>query len=229
MMKAIGYARVSTEEQAREGVSLDNQEAKIRAYAEVHDLELIDVIRDEGISGKTLHRPGIARVLDMAKSREVEAIIVYKLDRLSRKTLDTLNTIELLETAGVAFHSISERIDTKSASGKFFLTIISALAQMERDLISERTVDALSYKRGRREWMGRVPFGYKVEDNHLVEDADAMQIIQKAKRMKSQGKTIRDISGALNLSVGYVHRVVNTDIRKIKNGYSKEYGPVTVQ
>lgn len=228
-MKAIGYARVSTEEQAREGVSLDNQEAKIRAYAEVHDLELIDVIRDEGISGKTLHRPGIARVLDMAKSREVEAIIVYKLDRLSRKTLDTLNTIELLETAGVAFHSISERIDTKSASGKFFLTIISALAQMERDLISERTVDALSYKRGRREWMGRVPFGYKVEDNHLVEDADAMQIIQKAKRMKSQGKSIRDISGALNLSVGYVHRVVNTDIRKIKNGYAKEYGPVTVQ
>lgn len=228
-MKAIGYARVSTEEQAREGVSLDNQEAKIRAYAEVHDLELIDVVRDEGISGKTLHRPGIARVLDMAKSREVEAIIVYKLDRLSRKTLDTLNTIELLETAGVAFHSISERIDTKSASGKFFLTIISALAQMERDLISERTVDALSYKRGRREWMGRVPFGYKVEDNHLVEDADAMQIIQKAKRMKSQGKSIRDISGALNLSVGYVHRVVNTDIRKIKNGYAKEYGPVTVQ
>jgi site-specific DNA recombinase len=228
-MKAIGYARVSTEEQAREGVSLDNQEAKIRAYAEVHDLNLIDVIRDEGISGKTLNRPGIARVLDMAKARKIDAIIVYKLDRLSRKTLDTLNTVEMLEASGVAFHSISERIDTKSASGKFFLTIISALAQMERDLISERTVDALSYKRGRREWMGRIPYGYKVEDNHLVEDAPAMLIIQKAKRMKAQGKTIRDISGTLNLSVGYVHRIVNTDIRKIKNGYSKEYGPVTVQ
>jgi site-specific DNA recombinase len=228
-MKAIGYARVSTEEQAREGVSLDNQEAKIRAYAEVHDLELIDVVRDEGISGKTLNRPGIARVLGMAKDRKVDAIIVYKLDRLSRKTLDTLNTVEMLEASGVAFHSISERIDTKSASGKFFLTIISALAQMERDLISERTVDALSYKRQNGEWMGRIPYGYKVEDNHLVEDAPAMLVIQKAKRMKAQGKTIRDISGTLNLSVGYVHRIVNTDIRKIKNGYTKEYGPVTVQ
>jgi site-specific DNA recombinase len=228
-MKAIGYARVSTDEQAREGVSLDNQEAKIRAYADVHDLDLIDVIRDEGISGKTLNRPGIARVLDMAKARKIDAIIVYKLDRLSRKTLDTLNTVEMLETSGVAFHSITERIDTKSASGKFFLTIISALAQMERDLISERTSDALSFKRQKKEWMGRIPFGYKVEDSHLVEDATAMLIIQKAKRMKAQGKTIRDISGTLKLSVGYVHRVVNTDIRKIKNGYSKEYGPVTVQ
>jgi orotate phosphoribosyltransferase-like protein len=56
-----------------------------------------------------------------------------------------------------------------------------------------------------------------------------MLVIQKAKRMKAQGKTIRDISGSLNLSVGYVHRIVNTDIRKIKNGYTKEYGPVTVQ
>jgi site-specific DNA recombinase len=228
-MKAIGYARVSTEEQAKEGVSLDNQELKIRAYAQVHDLDLVEVVRDEGISGKTLNRKGIARVLDMAKAREIDAIIVYKLDRLSRKTLDTLNTIELLESNEVAFHSISERIDTKSASGKFFLTIISALAQMERDLISERTVDALSYKRTKREWMGRIPFGYRVEDNHLVEDTDAMNTIQKAKRMKGQGKTIREISGSLNLSVGYVHKVVNTDIRKIKNGYSREYGPVVVQ
>ena len=228
-MRAIGYARVSTEEQAREGVSLDNQEAKIRAYAVINDLELIDVVRDEGISGKTLNRKGIARILEMVQAREIDALVVYKLDRLSRKTIDTLNTIELFENNGVAFHSISERIDTKSASGKFFLTIVSALAQMERDLISERTTDALSFKRTKREWMGRIPFGYRIEDNHLVEDPEAMRTIQKAKRMKSEGKTMREISGRLDLSLGYVHKVINTDLRKIKNGYSKDYGPELVQ
>ena len=122
-----------------------------------------------------------------------------------------------------------EKIDTKSAQGRFFLTILSALAQMERDLIAERTRDAMAHKKAKREWTGRIPFGYRVEDSHLVEDAEAMKTIQKAKRMKTDGKSIRDISEALNLSLGYVHKVINTDLRKIKNGYSREYGPVTVQ
>ena len=228
-MKAIGYIRVSTEDQAREGISLDNQEAKIKAYATLNGLDLVEIVKDAGISGKTLNRPGIAKVLKMIEAREIEAIIVYKLDRLSRKTLDNLTLIESFDSNGIAFHSIMEKIDTKSAQGRFFLTILSALAQMERDLIAERTRDALAHKKAKREWTGRIPFGYRVEDSHLVEDAEAMKTIQKAKRMKTDGKSIRDISEALNLSLGYVHKVINTDLRKIKNGYSREYGPVTVQ
>ena len=228
-MKAIGYIRVSTEDQAREGISLDNQEAKIKAYATLNGLDLVEIVKDAGISGKTLNRPGIARVLKMIEAREIEAIIVYKLDRLSRKTLDNLTLIESFDSNGIAFHSIMEKIDTKSAQGRFFLTILSALQQMERDLIAERTRDALAHKKAKREWTGRIPFGYRVEDSHLVEDAEAMKTIQKAKRMKTDGKSIRDISEALNLSLGYVHKVINTDLRKIKNGYSREYGPVTVQ
>lgn len=228
-MKAIGYIRVSTEDQAREGISLDNQEAKIKAYATLNGLDLTEIIKDAGISGKTLNRPGIAKVLKMIEAREIEAIIVYKLDRLSRKTLDNLTLIESFDSNGIAFHSIMEKIDTKSAQGRFFLTILSALAQMERDLIAERTRDALAHKKTKREWTGRIPFGYRVEDSHLVEDPEAMKTIQKAKRMKTDGKSIRAISEALNLSLGYVHKVINTDLRKIKNGYSREYGPVTVQ
>jgi len=227
-MKAIGYARVSTEEQAREGVSLDNQEAKIQAYATLNGLDLVEIIRDAGISGKTMDRPGITRALQMIGTREVEAIIVYKLDRLSRKTIDNLTLIESFDKNGIAFHSIMEKIDTKSAQGRFFLTIVSALAQMERDQIAERTRDALSHKKVKHEWMGRIPFGYRIEDNHLVEDPEAMRTIQKAKRMKSEGKTMREISGRLDLSLGYVHKVINTDLRKIKNGYSKDYGPSPV-
>ena len=196
-MKAVGYIRVSTEDQAREGVSLDNQAAKIKSYASLNDLELVEVIRDEGASGKSLDRAGMIRLLDMVQKGIVDAVIVYKLDRLSRKTIDTLNLIEKIEGQGIAFHSISEKVDTKSATGKFFLTIISAMAQMERDLIAERTKDALSHKKDKGEWCGRVPFGFRIEDNHLVEDLEQIKVIQKAKRLRRSGKSMRDIANAV--------------------------------
>jgi DNA invertase Pin-like site-specific DNA recombinase len=220
-MKAIGYVRVSTEDQAREGISLDNQENKIRAYADLNGFELVDVIKDEGLSGKTMDRPGMNRINAMIDAVEIEAVIVYKLDRLSRKTIDILNTLDAWEKNNIAFHSITDRIDTKTAAGKFLLTILSALAQMERDLISERTVDALAHKKRTGEWCGRVPFGYKIKDNRLVEDEEAMKTIKKAKRLRSIGKPYRDISRSTGLSLGYVHKAINTDIRTIKAHYNK--------
>ena len=218
-MKAIGYIRVSTEDQAREGVSLDNQEAKIKSYASLNDLELVEVIRDEGASGKSLDRAGMIRLLDMVQEGIVDAVIVYKLDRLSRKTIDTLNLIEKIEGQGIAFHSISEKVDTKSATGKFFLTIISAMAQMERDLIAERTKDALSHKKDKGEWCGRIPFGFRVENSHLVEDPEQIKVIQRAKRLRRSGKSMRDIAGAVNLSLGYVHKVLNINLKTVKAAY----------
>lgn len=220
-MKAIGYVRVSTEDQAREGISLDNQENKIKAYADLNSLELVDVVRDEGISGKTMDRAGMNRINAAIEAAEINAVIVYKLDRLSRKTIDILNTLDGWEKRNIAFHSITDKIDTKTAAGKFLLTILSALAQMERDLISERTVDALAHKKKSGEWCGRVPFGYRIEDNHLVEDEDAMRAIRKAKRLRSMGKPYRDISRSIGLSLGYVHKAINTDLRTIKANYNK--------
>jgi site-specific DNA recombinase len=188
-MNAIGYCRVSTEDQAREGVSLDNQETKIRAYADLNGMELLDIIRDEGVSGKSMDRPGTNRISQLIESGEIGAVIVYKLDRLSRKTIDILNTLDAWEKKDIAFHSIMDKIDTKTAAGKFLLTILSALAQMERDLISERTIDALSHKKRNGEFMGRIPYGFKVNGSHLIEDPDEIKVIQKAKRMKREGKT----------------------------------------
>ena len=218
--KAVGYIRVSTEDQAREGISLDTQEAKIKAYAATNDLELQVIIRDEGASGKDLEREGMAKLLDLVESRKVEAVIVYKLDRLSRRTLDTLSLIENLENKGVAFHSISEKVDTKSATGRFFLTILSAIAQMERDMIAERTKDALAHKKQKGEWTGRVPFGFRLENNRLVEDPEQIGVIQKAKRLRRSGKSLREISSALCLSLGYVHKALKINLRTVKANYS---------
>jgi DNA invertase Pin-like site-specific DNA recombinase len=227
--KAVGYIRVSTEDQAREGISLDAQKAKIEAYAAISSLELLEIIRDEGASGKSLDREGIARLLELVDAGEVVAVIVYKLDRLSRKTLDTLSLIESFESKGIAFHSITEKVDTKSATGRFFLTIISALAQMERDLIAERTKDALSQKKKKGEWTGRVPFGFRLENNRLVEDPEQIKVIQKAKRLRRSGRSLREISRALSLSLGYVHKALKVNLRTVKANYSIYLHVQTVQ
>jgi DNA invertase Pin-like site-specific DNA recombinase len=133
-IKAIGYIRVSTDEQAREGISLENQRAKIEAYCQLNDLELVEILEDAGKSGKDLNREGMQALMDRIRARSVDAVIVYKLDRLSRRVRDTLSLMDLIEKRSVAFHSITEKIDTKTAMGKFFLNIMASMNQWERVL-----------------------------------------------------------------------------------------------
>jgi hypothetical protein len=128
-MKTIGYVRVSTRE--GKGLSLEAQANKIRKYADLHDLSLIEVVKDEGNSGKDLNREGIQKVIALCEKREVDHLIVYKMDRLTRSTLDLLILIQrTLKPNGVQFHSISERVDTSTTQGKFFLVVIGAMPQM---------------------------------------------------------------------------------------------------
>lgn len=197
MKKAIGYIRVSTSEQATEGISLDNQRAKIQAYCALNDLELLEVIEDAGKSGKSLNREGVQSL--MSKIKSIDAIVVYKLDRLSRKVIDTLTLIEAIEKAGVAFHSLNEKIDTSSAMGRFFLNITASLAQMERDLISERTKDALQMKIANHERAGQVPFGWRLTEdgNTLRPHEDEQEVIRIVMHLHGKGLSFRAICEAL--------------------------------
>ncbi len=111
MTKAIGYIRVSTEMQVNEGVSLDAQSAKIRAYCELNDLELVEIICDAGKSAKNTERDGLQKCLSMIASGEAQAIVVYKLDRLSRKVLDTLKSSGKKLRVGLTGTSITLFID----------------------------------------------------------------------------------------------------------------------
>lgn len=196
---AVGYIRVSTEEQAREGVSLDAQEAALAAYAQLHDLSLTRVVRDAGASGKDLTRPGIRELLALVDDGEVGAIIVYRLDRLSRRTRDLLELVERLEGAGVALHSIHERLDTQTAVGRFVLRTLASLAEMERDLIVERTREALRHKAQRGEWVGRVPLGYRLEGGRLIPDPTAQAILHRARSLRYRGFSLREIGTRLGL------------------------------
>ena len=199
-MKAIGYVRVSTEDQAKEGVSLDNQKAKIEAYCDLKDLELVEIVKDAGISAKNLNRPGAQRVLEMAHQKEADAVVVYKLDRMFRSTVDALETTRRFDKLGISFHSIEETLDTKSAMGNFFFTLTAALAEMERRLIGERTQVALRHKKGKGERVGHVPYGFRVAENGrlLVEDPEEQSILREIHALRDEGLSLRQIAAELN-------------------------------
>lgn len=197
-MTAVGYVRVSTEDQAKEGVSLDNQKSKIKAYCQLKDLELREVIEDAGISAKNLRRPGVQKVLRLARRKEIDAVVVYKLDRIFRSTVDALETTKAFDKWGVSFHSIEETLDTRSAMGRFFFTLTAALAEMERRLIGERTKAALAHKRSKSEKTGGdIPFGYDLAQGLLVKNEMEQRVIRLIKRFHDQGLSLRGICSEL--------------------------------
>lgn len=153
-MKVVGYVRVSTEEQATNGVSLAAQEQKLRQYAELYELELVAVIRDSGQSGKSLQRPGLQQALATLQSGQAEGFLVAKLDRLTRSVTDWGRLIEGYFGKKYALFSVVDQIDTRSAGGRLALNILMSVAQWEREAGGERTSAALQYKKSQGVQLG---------------------------------------------------------------------------
>src|SRR5579872_3906761 len=167
LMKTIGYVRVSTDRQADRGVSLEAQNEKIRAMAVVHGAELIDIIVDGGESAKSLNRPGVERLLGLVDRRAIDAVIVAKLDRLTRSVKDLCELLERFERRGVALVSVAESLDTGSAAGRLVLNIMAAVSQWEREAIGERTRDAMRHKRSNGQRVGNIAFGYRLTSDRV--------------------------------------------------------------
>jgi len=198
-MDAIGYCRVSTQEQEAEGVSLAAQAAKIRAYCELHEVGLIGIETDV-LSGKRAdNRPALQSALTQIQAGEAQALVVFKLDRLARNTIDALQISEAIRKAGATLHSITEKLDTGSAFGKFFYTMLAALAELERQQISERTRVALQYKRQAGfKTGGTVPFGFEADaEGRLIPHADEQEALQMIRDLRAKGYTYRGIATAL--------------------------------
>ena len=192
-MKAIGYVRVSTQGQVEDGVSLDAQEAKVRAWADLNGAEEVVIFRDEGISGKRSdNRPGLQSALDMVGKGD--ALVVYSLSRLSRSTKDTLSLSEILQKKDADLVSLSEKIDTTSASGKMVFRLLAVLNEFERDQISDRTRFALAHKKANGEKTGgTVPFGYKVRSGKLSRNAEEQKAVRLILDLSKKGETLRGI------------------------------------
>ncbi len=151
--RAIGYARVSTADQADFGVSLDAQTEKIRGWSLANGYELVEVKVDRGLSGgRCDNRPALQEALK-AVSRG-DSLVVYSLSRLARSTRDTLMIAEALERRGADLVSLSERIDTTSSTGKMVFRMLAVLSEFERDVISERTSMAMAHLRSTGKYTG---------------------------------------------------------------------------
>ncbi len=199
-MKTVGYVRVSTDKQAEHGVSLEAQEAKIRAMATVHGTELAEVIVDGGESAKSLNRPGISRLLAMVDAGDVKVVIVAKLDRLTRSVKDLCELLERFERRGVSLVSVAESLDTGSAAGRLVLNIMTAVSQWEREAIGERTRDALRHKRSQGQRIGNIPFGSRLggDGQRLEPDLVEQQALAEIQSLRKQGETLRGIAAVLN-------------------------------
>ena len=221
MATAIGYIRVSTEGQAQDGVSLDAQRAKIEAWCLLNDYQLSAVHVDAGISGKNCNRPGLQDAL--ADCRKGSALVVYSLSRLSRSVRDTMDIGDKLAKVGADLVSLSEKIDTTSASGKMIFRLLAVMNEFERDQISERTKSALQHKKAKGERVGSVAYGHRLDSDGvtLVEDEDEQLVIAAVHGYRDAGLSLRTIVTRLD-EQGYRSRSGKpfqlTQVARIANG-----------
>jgi DNA invertase Pin-like site-specific DNA recombinase len=202
-MRVAGYSRVSSEDQARDGVSLEAQREKIRLLAELHGLELAEMVTDAAVSARTLDRPGLSRVLALLDAGEVGGVVVFKLDRLTRSLGDWSYLIDHYfgERGGGSLMSVSESIDTRTAGGRMVLNIMMTVAQWERETIVERTRGAMAFKRGRGERIsGRVPYGSRLADDGrtLTPAPDEAAAAAEAAALQAAGWSLRRIAAELD-------------------------------
>lgn len=205
----MGYARVSTEEQAQSGVSLEDQEHKIRLYGEFQELDLLGVAVDAGVSAKDLNRDGIQSVLKQIRGKKIDVLVVTKLDRLTRNVRDLLDLIDLTEKYDVALVSLHETLDTKTAVGRMVIKIIASVAEMEREQVGERTRAAIQHKKSKGEKTGgKVPYGFDVIEQGarpdgtpikvLVPNEQEQVLLQWMREAKESGKSFAQIADELN-------------------------------
>jgi len=191
--KAIAYIRVSTDKQADQGHSLLAQQEKVNAYASLYDLEIIDYVIETG-SAKNLNREGLQGALAAIKAGKADALIVVKLDRLTRSVADLGYLVETyFHKAGLL--SVSEQIDTRSASGRLVLNVLASVSQWEREAIGERTSAVRqSMKANGLYCGGSVPYGQMLVSGELVTNPNEQAIIARAKALKAQGHSLRTIA-----------------------------------
>ena len=197
MQKVVGYIRVSTTGQAEKGASLDAQRAKIEAWCSLNDGELVAVFEDAGISGSgTAKREGL---LDALKATtKGMALVTYSISRLARNTLDMLNIAKELEKKGADLVSLSERIDTTTASGRMVFRMLAVLAEFEREQVSERTCMTMAHKKASGEAYCGAPFGFEAIAGRLVEVKRESAIVADILKMREAGASLADIANNLN-------------------------------
>lgn len=197
--RAVIYKRVSTNEQAKEGYSLDEQERKCRAAIESKGWTCTHVYEDAGISGGTMERKDLQAMIADIERGNVDVVVIWKLDRLSRRQRDTLTIIEdILMANDVALMSLNETLDTSTPWGRAMIGILSSFNQMELENIRERMTMGRNSKAHKGDYAGgRVPFGYKAVEKQLVIEPKEAEIVRFIYDQYAAQSTYKQIAAEL--------------------------------
>lgn len=172
------YPRVSTEDQSRHGHSLDEQEESMKKLCDFKGYTIYKIYREEGVSAKSMDRPKFQEMINDLKSGKINKIIVYKLDRLTRSIQDLESICKLIEETDTSLESVSEEINTDTATGKLFIRMTTILAQLEIKRTSERTKFGLTGAAKKGHFSGKAPIGYKKVNKELVIDDIESEVVK---------------------------------------------------
>lgn len=211
-MKALIYARVST---SHHNQNPQVQIEEMRRACKAREWAVTEEIVDHGYSGSTDNRPGLKRLMALVRAKEVDVIIVVKMDRLFRSLKHLVSTLEEFEKIGVKFVALKDNVDYSTPSGRFFVQILGSLGEFERSLLRERTMMGLEHARSKGAKFGRP----------RVHDADEILRLQKS------GMTYRQIQKATGAPMGTISRAIKgahkSPVKKSSQG-SKQVAPNTV-
>lgn len=227
------YPRVSTEDQSRFDHSLDEQEEKLKQLCEFKDYEIYKVYREEGVSAKNMERPKFQEMIEDMKNGKINKIVVYKLDRLTRSIKDLESICTMLEEYNCSLESVAEEINTDTANGKFFIRMITILAQLEIERASERTKFGLVGAAKKGHLSGRPPLGYKKIDNDKGIFIDEIQadVVRRIFKLYLDGMAVNSICKLFNEEEVLNRKWPTTTVDKILSNQlyigNMEYGKRT--
>ena len=218
MNKVIGYVRTSTNDQL---ISLEAQENKIRLYCELHELDLVEVVIEQASAKNIGGRPLLQDCLNRL-GKDVSGLIVAKLDRLTRSTIDIGTLIEKY-FQDYSLISVVEQVNTSTPAGKLMLNLLTAVSQWEREEIGARTSVALQQLKQDGAILGKACYGYTKKGNSRVVNEKEMLIVKEVKSLRNLGKSYRAISSLLN-EAGYQTRKGTPWTMKVVRGIAlREY------
>jgi site-specific DNA recombinase len=221
------YVRVSTQDQAQHGFSLDAQQESLINYAKALGYEIYKIYRDEGKSGKDMkHRSEMMQMLRDAEGKKFSAIFIYKLDRFSRSLKDLILTIDQLKEWGIDFISLQDKIETASASGKLMFQIIGAFAEFERNIIGDRTKFGMERKAKEGGFITKAPRGYVLVNKQLILGENSGKIKDIFEEFLNSNISLTQLAKKNNLTTAGIKKLLQntTYLGKVKFAHKESQG-----
>jgi len=198
-MRVIGYLRVSSVVQRDKGNSIKMQLKKIEEYCSLNDFQLVDVFRDEGISGMSIDkRDGYKSMLSFIEENDVEGIVVWSLSRLGRRLRDVIDFMDVLKHQNIKFYSVKEGLSNDDNVGGLIMNILGSINEFEVGVIRERIIAVKRDKKERGEVYGRLVYGYDNNGGKMEVNPFEMSVVRRIKNLRSRGYSWNKISNRLN-------------------------------